>query len=67
MAAAVGSNVMVIAVSGRKPPTRKLFDWCETCAGRVRSADVHSGHTLIGWTTKDHATVMNFMAGGRSL
>ena len=53
-------------MSGRKPPRRKLFDWCENCASRVQETrpEVHSGHVLITWTTKDRDTILGYSGQG---
>lgn len=58
-------------MSGRKPPRRKLFDWCENCASRLPQdykardgGDAHRGHALITWTTKDRETIMGFSREG---
>lgn len=47
-------------MSGRKPPRRKLFDWCENCATKKVDGIDHGGHVLISWTSKDRDTVMGF-------
>lgn len=50
-------------MSGKTPPHRTLFNWCENCARRADNGD-HVGHVLISWTTKDQQTVMSFTREG---